>query len=786
MNLFVVLLGLAQPCCFFEIRVKDSNGAPLADARVTAVSPETELAGKTDASGALRLHVPSARTYRLAAGKDGYEPLSREVQAGAVPVAVEFLLPPVVKQSTSVTVTGEAESTASSAAGGTVTGEQLKWSGADPSRLRDALPLIPGIYRSPEGRLRLSGGDEHRASLLINSVDVTDPATGRFGATVPIDSVATLNVYRNPFLAEYGRFSTSVVSVESRRGGDKWHWELNDPTPEFRIRSGHIVGIRGFTPRLSFLGPLIKNKLYFSQSLEYALRKIPTFTLQFPNNEEKQESWNGLTQFDAIPSASHWLTVSLHGVPQRSNHVRPSFYNPLPATPSWRGHEYRGSVTDKWSIGGSLLESTLAYGETRGLVGAQGDLTLVMTPTVNDGNYFARNDRVAARAQWLETYTMAPREAKGAHHVKMGSSLVRTRAHGEYRFRDIDINGMDAVRFLNQGPYSLSDWELGLFAQDHWVMSPSVSLDYGLRTDWQKITGTTRVAPRAGLSWSLFGDPQTVLRTGFGWFYDRVPLSVYSFVRSPIRNGVPNVLGEVKDGLALVFGASRPGNFTPQTTTWSTSIEHRFSRLFHVRGGYQENRSRGLVVMQPEAEANVLRGAGQTTYRQLELLTRVRYMEGQELMFSYIRAFNHGNLNDFAQYLGDFPEPILRPDFRAEIPGNIPHRFLAWGEIPLIKNWRIAPVVEYRTGFPWSALNELQQYAEPPNSQRYPHFLSVDFKVSRDFSYKGRKFRVSFAMFNSTNHWNPDTVRWNRADPQFGEFLGNHRRRYRLDFDILN
>jgi hypothetical protein len=40
-------------------------------------------------------------------------------------------------------------------------------------------------------------------------------------------------------------------------------------------------------------------------------------------------------------------------------------------------------------------------------------------------------------------------------------------------------------------------------------------------------------------------------------------------------------------------------------------------------------------------------------------------------------------------------------------------------------------------------------------------------------------------MSNITNHWNPDTVRLNTADAQFGEFLGQRRRRYRLDFDFL-
>jgi hypothetical protein len=44
---------------------------------------------------------------------------------------------------------------------------------------------------------------------------------------------------------------------------------------------------------------------------------------------------------------------------------------------------------------------------------------------------------------------------------------------------------------------------------------------------------------------------------------------------------------------------------------------------------------------------------------------------------------------------------------------------------------------------------------------------------------------VSLSFYNLTNHWNPDTVRHNTADPLFGQFLGQRSRRFRLDFDFL-
>ena len=88
-----------------------------------------------------------------------------------------------------------------------------------PATVVDALPLVPGVARSPGGRLQISGNGEHRSTLIVNSADVTDPVTGQFGLTVPIDQVESLNVYQTPFLSEFGRFTAGVVSVETRRGG---------------------------------------------------------------------------------------------------------------------------------------------------------------------------------------------------------------------------------------------------------------------------------------------------------------------------------------------------------------------------------------------------------------------------------------------------------------------------------------------------------------------------------------------------------------------------------------
>ena len=171
----------------------------------------------------------------------------------------------------------------------TVAGEAVKELPSRPATVNDALPLIPGIVRQPDGKLQLSGSGEHRSAMIVNSADVTDPATGEFGLTVPIDIVDNLNFYQTSYLAEYGRFSAGLVSVETRRGGEKWKWELNDPLPEFNIRSWGLRGLRTATPRLNVEGPLIPGKLYFSEGFEYVDAKDAGLhpAISFQSKEER-------------------------------------------------------------------------------------------------------------------------------------------------------------------------------------------------------------------------------------------------------------------------------------------------------------------------------------------------------------------------------------------------------------------------------------------------------------------------------------------------------------------
>ena len=189
----------------------------------------------------------------------------------------------------------------------------------NPRTVNDALPLVPGVVRDQKGELKIDGSGQERSAMVVNQSDITDPATGKFGQSVPVDAIETVNVLQTPFLSQYGRFTQSVVAVETKRGGDKWHADLNDPFPDFRIRSFHMRGIRDESPRFVGGGPLIANRLFFISSLQYDFQRDSIRTLPFPHNEARRESVNSFSQFDWIITPRQFLTATMHVSPQHTN-----------------------------------------------------------------------------------------------------------------------------------------------------------------------------------------------------------------------------------------------------------------------------------------------------------------------------------------------------------------------------------------------------------------------------------------------------------------------------------
>ena len=117
----------------------------------------------------------------------------------------------------------------------------------------------------------------------------------------------------------------------------------------------------------------------------------------------------------------------------------------------------------------------------------------------------------------------------------------------------------------------------------------------------------------------------------------------------------------------------------------------------------------------------------------------MRYLGGErrDLTMSYVWARGTADLNNYDDFYGNFRNPIVRANEHNLTPTDVRHRLLLRGTIGLPGKWDFAPVLELRSGFPWSAVNEFQDFVGPRSrAGRLPAVRTLDFSIARPWQFK--------------------------------------------------
>jgi carboxypeptidase family protein/TonB-dependent receptor-like protein len=771
----------------------------------------------TDAAGVAVLPGIPADTYTLRVEIPGFETLIKhdlavhDSQVSEVRVILE-----VAAVAESVTISAPASEPASTAvAAGASTPaavlprQVIQRLPLATARIDAAFAIIPGVVRSARGEISMKGATEQQSALLVNGLDAADPASGNFRLNLPVDSVEGVQVFLHPYTAEYGQFTGGITRVETRAGGDRWHVELNDFLPDPRIVKGKIVGIADDTPHLNLNGPLVAHRAFLSQSLAYLLLKRPVRGLDFPVNETKTVAYSSFTQLDFTPGARHTDTITVGYFPERNKFVGLDYFRPQPVAPSSKQSDDDVSVRDNYQVGGGLLASAVSYRHFNTDVWAPGTNDYTLTPTVERGSYFASQNRQSRRVEWTEAYTLPSRRLLGSmHETKFGTDVSYVSSRLSYAARPVNsvrADGSLAERtvFDEVGVTFADNLRYVAFVQDRWTVGQNLDIDAGLRYEHQRLADGQTFAPRAGFAWSPTGASRTVIRGGFGLFYDKVPLNIRSFSGYPPRtvtrygaDGNAGVIVDQRRFMNVLIDSGAPGprdtSPVPRNVTWNIQVDQLVGPKIGLRANLVDSRTGNIYIVEPEIDTLgrsiiALKPSGRSDYRAVELTARLVLAHDRgSVQVSYIGSRSRGDLNDFNSYFGDFGAPLIRPNQVSRLPFDVPHRLLALGTIALPRRISVAPIFEIRSGFPYSVLDEDQNFVGVRNNSRFPHFVALDAEVAKEFQIsKKYGIRVSVRGFNVINHFNPRDVRANLGDPGFGRFFASYRTYFTGGFDII-
>jgi hypothetical protein len=773
-------------------------------------SPPVETS--SDETGAYSFSKLDAGMCLLTASAPGFRAVSKEIEVKpglSTKVDIQLALDTVI-QKVEVQERADKLSTEASAPASTLQSEQLQDLPMLEQTFRDAMRVVPGVIRSNDGKLNIRGSAETQGMLQVNSVEATDPVTGAFSIRVPADAIQKLSTEETPFDTRYGGFSGGLATIETKPPTGDWHWKLSDFLPSVRGRGGQWVGYSEAVPRFTFGGPLLPGKLNFVEAFQYEMEKTPVRGLAWPHNETKTQGFNSFTSLQAFLSPKHVVSADVNVFPRRIQFADITALIPQTASSDYGQRGMSGTISDLYQFtSGAILKTGVSYTRFDSRALGQGPLDMVITPEAWAGNFFNRWARKSSDLEGFSVFQFAPKNWHGRHDVRIGSDLNYRSFTGQSISHPVRILRQDGslaeqIDFQDNGPLSASITEGGGFVQDHWAVDNHLAFDFGGRLISQTIGRSAAFDPRVALAYSPSKDSKTIFRAGAGLFDGRASLLDADFAHNPTRVvslfdptgnlvGTPTTLTNVyvANGAGpLSSRIRRTPNTTPRTFLSNFEIDRELSERAGLRLSYIYSRTYDLFVVNPlpasagSSSFMTLSNSGVSRYHEFQATLHFQPVQRSDLNVSYVWSRNRGDLNTSSEIFVPFEQPVIRPNAFSIAPPDIPNRFVAWGLFHFPWEITLSPVIDVRTGLPYSNVDALQEYVGEPDGQRFPTFFSLDTKIYRDFHlpFHGvdrssrRKVRLGLYSVNLTNHKNYNDVFRNTTSPFFGQFAGFEHR----------
>lgn len=556
--------------------VLDPDQAAIPGATVTLTPASgSALTVTSGADGGYSFRNVPTGTYALTVSMPGFASFVRQgVRVTTAPLAINAGLA-VQSENTEINVTTEntkvsvdADANGSSVV---IKDKDLEALSDDPDELADQLSALAGPTAGP------SGGQIY-----------VDGFTG--GTLPPKSSIREIRVNQNPFSAQFDKQGFGRVEVFTKPGTDKIHGQmsLQGNTKQFNT-SSPFLGSSNQQPdyhRIFFLGsltgPLTKSSSYSVGGNYRDIQDNSIFAGQIISNpatpgvlcapgnlacalnpypDTARATFHPQTRYQITPridlalSATNTLTV-------RYQFEHNTQTNAGLGSTSLNTTGYNtGQRESQLQISDTQIFNSKIINETRMAIERQNNTQnpLSTAPTLTLTGYFASGGSAAG----TQSSTMDHFELQNYTSIALQKNFIRIggrlRINREALFSTAGSNGsfvyQSAANYVSNNPFQYrvttisnpkaeqSIADLGLYAEDDWRIKPNLSLSYGIRYETQnKIHSNADFAPRFSLSYGIprkTGNPLTVLRAGWGIFYDR--FDVADSIQTLRQNGINQV-----------------------------------------------------------------------------------------------------------------------------------------------------------------------------------------------------------------------------------------------------
>jgi hypothetical protein len=271
---------------------------------------------------------------------------------------------------------------------------------------------------------------------------------------------------------------------------------------------------------------------------------------------------------------------------------------------------------------------------------------------------------------------------------------------------------------------------------------------------------------------SILPEGRGIIRGGFGKFVQRTPLNIETFPQYESRTVTRFGPTGVPLGPAVAFANAIEGSLrTPEAQVGNVEWNQRFGRRLLFKLGFLGRSGSHEYVLTPAPALGQLQlsSTGASHYRELEATSRYIGGERRDVTFSYVWARGTADLNNYDQFYGNFRNPLVRANENNLSPTDVRHRVIMRGTFGVFGQWDFAPVLELRSGFPYSAVNEYQDFVGERNrAGRLPVVRTLDFQLSRPWRYKKYRFRAGLKVYNVFGSSADRDIQNNITAPDYG------------------